>query len=383
MSIKEKKLLLLVISKSLHFILALFIALPVFLPPTVTALKQENHEAQEKIFDFQSIDENIAINNEKIVYPRRFKQKNSEEITYQTWIMNLDGSKKQVLLPGTYAKNIAFTENCIYYSPTNPSSRSFSFGIRKTDLETHKTSWIFNEAIGNFQLSEQMLLCLQRNNGFYLECNCKGKNPTVVCQSSSYKKLFQHNQYCFVFEETDYENNVSTNFKVSLLQPNSKKTQTLADAGYNFFADNQFLYYVNIKDQILCRTDLSTLHSQPLTTKTVTSFRMDEQFIYFINCEMGLLRPEYHYYRADHNGENVTYICSLPDSQLPLGCNEKSYHIIGKFLFEIHDNGTMEKRIKIPYGGNVLLVTQDAVYYSYATESTGMNTDVDVLHLNS
>ncbi len=381
MNNRTKKYIQLIISKSFPIFLALLITQPVFLPLSVTALKQVDRGKEAEIFDFQSIDRNIAIHNEKIVYPRKLKQKSSSESVYQTWVMNLDGSRKQVLLPSSYARNIAFTENCIFYSPTYPSSRSFSFGIRKTDLDTHKTTWVFNEAIGNFQLRDQNILCLQRNNGFYLQCNCKGKNPTVVCQSSSYEMLFQHNQYCFVFEETDYENNVSANFKVGLLQPDSKKTKILADAGYNFFADSKFLYYIDIKDQLLYRTCLETFQKQSLLSTTLTSFRMDEQYIYFMNCEMSLLRPEYRYFRADHNGENVTYICSLPDNQLPLGYNEKSYHILGKFLFEIHDDGTMKKRMKIPYGGNVLLVTEDAVYYSYAMESTGMNTDMGVLRL--
>ncbi|HPJ12396.1 MAG TPA: hypothetical protein PLV00_03245 [Caldisericia bacterium] len=379
----RKKYVNFIINKLLPVILTLIVSLTVFLPSTVIALKSEDRGKKETIFDFQSIDRNIAIHNEKVIYPRKLKQKSSYEPVYQTWIMNVDGSKKQVLLPSSYARNIDFSENCIFYSPANPTSRSFSFGIRKTNLDTQKTSWILNEAIGNFQISDQVLLCLQRNNGFYLQCNCKGKNPTVVCQSSSYKKLFQHNQYCFVFEETDYENNVSTNYTVGLLQPNSRKTKILVDAGYNFFADSNFLYYINIEDQILYRTDLETFQNQSLSTRTVTSFRMDERYIYFMNCEMGILRPEYHYYRADHNGENVTYICSLPDCQLPMGFNEKSYHIMGRFLFEIHDDGTMKKRMKIPYGGNVLLITEDSVYYSYALEPTGMNTDIGVLHLNS
>jgi hypothetical protein len=348
----------------------------------VTAMEYQNKKTKTHIFDFQSIDQNIAIHNDRIVYPRKIHKEFSDEIAYQTWSMNFDGSNKKVLLCGSFARNIAFSEHDIFYSPTNPSLRSFSQGIRKTNMDTNQTSWVLNESIGNFQLSDQMIFCLQKFSGFYICCNCKGKEPTIICQNPTYKKLFRHNQYCFVFEDTDYEKNVSANYKVSLLQPNTQKTQTLADAGYNFFTDNTCLYFINIKDQKIYRTNLENFQVQPLCDKKATSFRMDDQYIYFVNCEMGLLRPEYQYYRIAHNGENLTYICSLPDNQLPMGIHEKSYHIVGKFLYEIHDDGTQIKRIKIPYGGNVLLVTENAVYYTYSTEPTGMNTDVDVIQIN-
>jgi hypothetical protein len=368
--------------KSFIVILVLIFMLQILIPFPSTAREYQFKKSETQIFDFQSIDQNIAIYNNQIVYPRKIYKRFPDEIVYQTWSMNINGSNKKVLLHGSFARNIAFSDNDIFYSPTNPTLRRFSQGIRKTNLITNQTSCIFNEAISNFQLNDQMLFCLQKSSGFYLSCNCKSKETSIICQSSSYKKLFRHNQYCIVFEDTDYENNVSTNYKASILQLKTRKTQTLTDAGYNFFADNTFLYYIDIKDQKIYRTDFETFQDQPLCNIAATSFRMDEQYIYFINCEMGLLRPEYRYYRITQNGENLTYICSLPDHQLPLGIQEKSYHILGEFLYEIHDDGTKTKRIEIPNGGRVLLVTKDAVYYTHATESTGMNTDVDVLHLD-
>jgi hypothetical protein len=336
-----------------------------------------------RVFDFQHLSKNICIHEDTIFYPKKIKERHSETSQHQTWSMNLDGSNRKVLLEGSFAKNMIPYNESLYYIPTTPSLDHYSLGVRKRDLSTSEASWIFQDSIANFQIIDGEIFCVKEFSGFYLRCNCKGKKPGLVCQNSSYRYIFQHNQRTFVFEDTPYQYNVSENYRVSLLDSSTDSKQVLSPHGYNYIALQDTLYYINILDQKIYQTSLTTLESTILSDIQATNMRLDEQYIYFVNCEMGLLRPEYNYYRMDHNGQNITYICPLKDVQLPLGMNEKSYHIMGKYLVEILDRGKFTVLKSIPYGGIVRLVTKDYVYYTYSLDPTSENTEMGIYTISS
>jgi hypothetical protein len=335
------------------------------------------------VFDFQSTTKNTRIHEDTIYYPKKVKDSSSSSPQHQTWSMNLDGTNRKVLLEGSFAKNIIPYNGSLYYMPTTPSLDQYSLGLRRRDLSTAETSWIFEDSIANFQIFDGEIYCVKEFSGFYLRCNCQGKQPDMLCQKSTYRYIFKHNHRTFVFEDTPYQYNVSKNFQVSLLDSSSNSKQVLSNHGYNYITFQDNLYYINVVDQKIYQTSLTTLESTILSDIQATNMRLDEHYIYFVNCEMGLLRPEYNYYRMDHSGQNITYICPLKDIQLPLGVNEKSYHIIGKYLVEIADRGKITGLKSLPYGGIVRLVTKDAVYYTYSLDATSENTEMGIFKISS
>ncbi|MDD4028542.1 MAG: hypothetical protein PHI40_05690 [Caldisericia bacterium] len=366
----------------LFAILSLSISnLPVYAIPSITT--QYKNDENIDVYDFQCGLKNTFIYGDTLFYPKKIKSTSLSSIECQTWSMNLDGTNRKVLLEGSFARNIIPREKELYYIPTSPSLDQYSLGVRKIDMSTRKSSWVLEESISNFQIIDEKLFCVKDFSGFYFLCNCRGNDPSVICQRSTYRYIHQHNRRTFVFENTPYSYNVCQNFRVSLLDTSLNTTQLIASEGYDFLAYQDDMYYIDIKDQKIHKSSLTTLETCILSDIQATNMRMDEHYIYFVNCEMGLLRPEYHYYRMDHDGEDLTYICLLEDTQLPLGIKEKSYHIVGQTLVEINDQGQKRELETIPYGGTVRMVTNEAVYYTYSLDSTSENTEMGVYKITS